>query len=119
MTITRCCYTNGFQINEVFEKLAKRIDDNYEHCWSSGGAYGEKDGEPQHIAINIPADLTDPMVRAWVSIYEDGCTFFTEYLDEKMDEMCGGEEYELTHEQLFKYLDTIPKSLFTFSTFVG
>ena len=119
MTIRGCCFTNGFKINETFEAIAKRIDENYEHCWSSGGGYGATEDEPQHIAINIPADLTDPTVRAWVSIYEDGCQFFTEYTSKEMDEMFGGEEYEMTHQQLFDYLDTIPKSIFNFSTFIN
>ena len=119
MTIKSCCHTNGFKINDTFSAIAERIDANYEHCCSSAGAYSASDDEPQHIAINIPADLTDTGIRAWVSIYESGCSFFTEYMDEGLDELCGGEAYEMTHEQLFDYLETIPKSIFCFAKLVA
>jgi len=51
MTIKDCCHTNGFKINDTFEAIAKKIDDNYEHCWSSAGAYGEHDEGGKNEAI--------------------------------------------------------------------
>ena len=123
MSMKTCYISNCKRHNQVpsefLLELSDKLMEEYSHCYVSGSGCPAKDDEGQHLMIDIPADIANaPECRAYACIYEDHVQLITYWNDKEADELFGGEIYEMTIEALFKYLDTIPKSLFDYAELV-